>query len=183
MLVLSDDQNLARALERSVRAEQGSRRGEREGAVGRDRAGQRRALGQLDERVVVDVVELDVANEQLWRDVLEDLVQLLDRRDERVELLEGLEALCREQGCRALERTAQFDRVGYVGAGERAHNEATAGERLQQPFVSERREREAERRPRDAESLRELDLGDALPRSERAVENELAQAQLGLHRL
>ena len=70
-----------------------------------------------------------------------------------------------------------------VGAGERAHDEAAAGERLEQPLVRERREREAQRRPRDAEPLRELDLGNALARGERAVEDELAQAQLGLHRL
>ena len=49
--------------------------------------------------------------------------------------------------------------------------------------MGERREREAQRRPRDAESLRELDLGDALARGERAVEDELSQAQLGLHSL
>ena len=132
---------------------------------------------------MVGVVELDVADERLRRDVLEHVVEQLHRRDERVELVRGLEALRCEPGGRALEHAAQFDRVGYVGAGERAHDEAATGERLEQSLVRERREREAQRRPRDAESLRELDLGDALARGERAVEDELAQAQLGLHRL
>ena len=46
VLMLSHDQDLARAPERRMRAEQRSRRGEREGGVCRDRAGERRALGQ-----------------------------------------------------------------------------------------------------------------------------------------
>ena len=68
-------------------AEQRSRRGEWEGGVGCDRAGERRALGQPDERAVKVVVELDVEDERFRRDVLEHVVELLHRRDERVELV------------------------------------------------------------------------------------------------
>ena len=94
-----------------MRGEQGSGRGERERGVGRDGARERRALGQPDERVVVGVVELDVADERLRRDVLEHVVELAHRGDERLELVRRLEALCREPGGRALEHAAQLDPV------------------------------------------------------------------------
>ena len=55
-------------------------------------------------------------------------------------------------------------------ARELADDEAAAGERLEEPLVLERHQRDPERRPGDAELLDQPQLGDALPRLEGSVE-------------
>ena len=52
------------------------------------------------------VVELDVEDERFRGDVLDHVVELFHRLDQRVELVRGLEALGCEPGGRALEHTA-----------------------------------------------------------------------------
>ena len=66
---------------------------------------------------------------------------------------------------------------------ELARDEAAAGKRLEQTLVLERHQRDPQRRPRHAELLDEPQLGDALPRLERAAQQQLAKTQRRLHRL
>ncbi len=102
---------------------------------------------------------------------------------QRLELVLRLEPLRREARSRALEHSAKLDRVVDVGTRELAHHEAAAGERLEEPFVLERHERDPERCPRDAELLDETKLGNALARLEHSVEQELAEPERRLRRL
>ena len=69
------------------------------------------------------------------------------------------------------------------GPRERADDEAAAAERLQQPLVGEGRERDAKRRSRYAEPLRERHLRHAVAGGELAFEDELSHPQRCLHSL
>jgi hypothetical protein len=130
------------------------------------------------------LVEGDVTRDlvAVLGDLLHHLVERGGRLLERRELAGRLEALCGEARRRPLEHAAELDRVGDVGERERADDEAAAGEALEQPLVGERRQREAERRARDAEPLRELDLGQAFAGAEPASEDELPEAERRLRR-
>ena len=81
----------------------------------------------------------------LWR--ANHRVELPTELAQRLELVLRLEPLRREARGRALEHPAELDRVVDVGPGELAHDEAAAGERLEQPFVLERHEGDPERCP------------------------------------
>ena len=97
-----------------------------------------------------------------------------------------LEPLGRHPRGDALERAAHVDRVGDVVERERADREAAAGEPRQQALVLELGEREPQRRARDADALRQGDLGDPPAGRELALEDQLAQLEhraqtLGAH--
>ncbi len=64
---------------------------------------------------------------------------------QRLELVLRLEPFRREARSRAFEHATELDRVVDVGTGELTHDEAAAGERLEEPFVLERHERDPER--------------------------------------
>ena len=85
------------------------------------------------------VVELDVADERLRRELVQDQLEVRHGVDERLELIDRLEALRREPGCGALEHPTQLDRVRHVPEGEGPDNEAAPRERLEQALVSEGR--------------------------------------------
>ena len=72
-----------------------------------------------------------------------------------LELAIRLEPLGREARSRALEHSAELDRVVDIGPGELTDHEAAAGERLEKPFVLERHQGDPERRAGDAELLDE----------------------------
>src|SRR3954452_1215991 len=162
-----------------VDVDEGARRGERE----REDAGiggvEGAAAREAEQDGVEALVELDVALERgRGRAVrADDRVELGDAAVQRLELVGVAETLGGQPRGGALEHAAQVDRVGRLLARERAHDEAAAGRRLDEPLVLEAREREAKRRARDAELRGERDLRQALPAAQLAVEHELAQAQ------
>ena len=90
--------------------------------------------------------------------VADDGVQLPAQSAQRLELLLRLQTLRRETRSRALEHAAELDRIVDVGTGELPHDEAAAGERLEEPFVLERHESDPERCTRNAELLDETEL-------------------------
>src|SRR4051812_2511687 len=162
-----------------VDVDEGARGGERQ----REHAGvggvERAAPRQVEHQGVEALVELDVALERGGGRTVgtDDRVELGDAAVQRLELVRVLEALGREPRGRPLEHAAQVDRVGRLLARERAHDEAAARRRLDEPLVLEAGEREAQWRARDAELRRERDLRQPLAGAELAVEHELAQAQ------
>jgi hypothetical protein len=183
VLVLRDHEDLARARQHRLRGKQRAGRGERQHDDRGDRPRQRRAARQIDECRVVGVVQVDVPDERLRREVLHDLVELLGQFLERLELLHRLEALGGKPCGGALEHAAQLDRVADVGEREGADDEAAAVERLEQALVRKGGQREAQRRPRDAEPLGQRDLRDPLARAELALEHELPHAERRLGHL
>src|SRR3954454_18721456 len=162
-----------------VDVDEGARRRERQredAGVGRV---QRAAVREAEHEGVEALVELDVALEgRRGRTVrADDRVELGDAAVQRLELVGVVEALGGEPRGGALQDAAQVDRVGGLLARERAHDEAAARRRLDEPLVLEAREREAQGRARDAELRGERDLRQALPAAQLAVEHQLAQAQ------
>ena len=131
---------------------------------------------------MVVVVQLDVPLEDR-RLLGDDRVELRGDGGKVVELRRRLEPLGCEPRGRCLEDASELDRIGDVAQREGAHDEPTAGERPEQPFVGERRQRQPERCARDPEPLGEIDLGDALFRCQLAREDELAQPERRLGRL
>src|SRR4051794_10761990 len=162
-----------------VDVDERARRGERQ----REDAGvgglERPASGQAEHDGVEALVELDVALERRRGRTVgaHDRVEPRDAAVERLEVVWVVEALGGQPGGRALEHAAQVDRVGRLLARERPHDEPAARRRLDEPLVLEAREGEAQRRPRDAELIRERDLREPLAAAQLAVEHELAQAQ------
>ena len=99
------------------------------------------------------LVEPEVVHERLQARVPDDLVQLATAVPERIELVVGLEPLSGETCGRTLEDPAQLDCVVDVRAGELTHDEPATRERLEEPLVGDRHQRNPQRRPRDAELL------------------------------
>ena len=66
---------------------------------------------------------------------------------------------------------------------EGAHRESATGKRFDEPLVLEAGQGEPERHPRDADSLDERQLGEALAERDVAVEDQLPEGQRGLDRL
>ena len=93
------------------------------------------------------LVEAEVLHERLDALGANHRVELPAEIAQRLELVLRLEALGRQARGRALEHPTELDGVVDVGPGELAHDEAAAGERLEQPFVLERHEGDPERRP------------------------------------
>ena len=174
---------ISRARQQRVRRQQRARRGEGQDHRVLDRALERGAVREPDQLLVVGVVELDVPDQRLRRQLGHDAVELFGGGDQHVELLVCAQALRREPGGGALEDAAQLDRVGDVRAGERADHEAAAAQRLEQALVRQRPERDPERRPRDPEPLGQRDLGDALAGAQLTLEDELPHPQRGLRGL
>ena len=102
---------------------------------------------------------------------------------QRLELVLRLEPLRREARSRALEHSAELDRIVDVGACELTDDEAAARKRLEEPFVLECHEGDPEWCPRHAELLDQTELGNTLARLECSVEQELAESERRLRRL
>src|SRR5579884_3304004 len=133
VVVLGDEQDLARTRQHRVRGEDRARRRERQREDVGDRAFEVRAAGERGEAAVIRLVELDVALDLalVAADRVDDLVELGRRRLERHELVRRLEPLRRETRRGALEDAAELDRVGDVAAGERPDDETAAAQRLE----------------------------------------------------
>src|SRR3954466_9285556 len=162
-----------------VDVDEGARRGERQ----REDAGvggvEGAAAREAEQDGVEALVELDVALERgRGRAVrADDRVELGDAAVQRLELVRVAEPRARQPRGGALEHPAQVDRVGRLLTRERAHDEAAARRRLDEPLVLEAREREAQRRARDGALRGERDLRQPLAAAQLSVEHELAQAQ------
>ena len=84
-------------------------------------------------------------------------------------------ALGDEAPGQAFQHAAHVDGIDHLAHGECAHHiAARAGER-QQALLRQRRQRLANRRARHAETLGDVDLGDALAGHELAAQDHLAQ--------
>src|SRR3954447_26171387 len=162
-----------------VDVDEGARRRERQREDARVGGVEGAAARETEQDGVEALVELDVALERgRGRTVrADDRVELGDAAVQRLELVRLVQALGGQPRGGALEHAAQVDRVGGLLARERAHDEAAARRRLDEPLVLETREREAQRRTLDAELRRERDLRQPLAAAQLAVEHELAQAQ------
>src|SRR5918995_517631 len=184
VLVLGDEKDLPGLGQRCVdRHQQGARWPEREREHMLERPTELRALRQLAESLVELLVETDVLHERLHARSADDQIQLSAQLQQGLELVVRLQPLRREARSRALEHTAELDRIVDVAAGELAYNEAAAGERLEEPLVLERHEGATQRRPGDSELFDQTELGNALTRLEGAVQQELAEPKRGFRRL
>lgn len=183
VLVLSDEEDLPRLGQRRMDHQQRAGRSEREGERMFECPSELAALRQSAERLVEVLVDPEVLHERLDAPSADDCVQLSTAGTQGLELLLRLESFGPETRSRALEHAPELDRVVDIGACELAHDEAAARERLEEPFVLERHERDPQWRTGDAELLDQTKLGDALTRFEGSVQQELAEPEGRLRRL
>jgi hypothetical protein len=184
VLVLGHEQDLpGLGHRRVVDHQQCVRRAERQRQYVVERAVELGALRQSPELVVELLVEAEVLHERLHARAVDDGIELATDIAERIEVAVGVQALGREPCGGAFEHAPQLDRVVDVRASELADDEPTAGHCLEEPFVLEGHECDAQRRSRDAQLLDEAKLRHALARLERAAQQELAQPERRLRRL
>ncbi len=177
VVALGDDEDVARFGELGLGQHHrpGTGEGQRQGML--ERALEHRAARHLEQASVEAVVEKQVLLERLVVGLVDELGDLLVDRRQRPQVAALGPALGGEARRGALEDAAQLDGIADVVLGELADRVAAAGQFEQEPLVLELGQREAQRRPRDAEAVDQRQLRH--PRSGRklAAQDELAQAQ------
>ncbi len=156
---------------------------QRGGAV--DLPDQRCTVGQFGEQRVKPRIQRDIGRERIHRDrvACDQLVQLGEALLERFEIARGYPALGGEPGGEPLKYAAQFDGVEDVALAECLHHEAAGRNGFEQAFFLEPDQRHAHRRARDAGGLDRLQFRDSFARPQPARKDQVAQRQLGAHRL
>ena len=174
---MSQEQDVARFRQHGLRHHERARAGERQRDDPVEGALEHRAPGHPEDAGVEALVEVHESLERLVVGPVDHLSDRVADLAQRGYVVGHGSALGGEPGRGALEHAAKLDRVTDVGLGELAHDVPAGAQAEQQALVLERRQRQAQRRPRHAQSLHQPQLRHTLPRRKLTAQDQLAQTQ------